>query len=71
MAIEEPCAGLCNHGYCSSASCRVSGGLHTKRPGKAFFNGGPVEIVLVVGSCCHDKHTVRKSGAASEVRNDV
>ena len=71
VAIKEPCAGLCDPGDCSSASCRVSGGFHTKRSGKGLFNGGPVKIVLVVGGCCHDKKAVRKSGAAFEVCNDV
>ena len=59
MAIKKPCAGLCNHGYCSSASCRVSDGFYAKRSGIGLFDGRSVEVVVV--SCCrHDKEAVGK-----------
>ena len=48
MAIKKPCAGLCNHGYCSSASCRVSDGFYAKRSGIGLFDGRSVEVVLAV-----------------------
>ena len=51
---------MCNHGYCSSASCRVSDGFHAKRSGIGLFGGGSVEVVLVVSGCRHDKKAVGK-----------
>jgi len=71
VAVKKPCAGLCNHGYSSSASCRVSDGFYAKRSGKGLFDGGSVEVVLVVSCCRHDKEAVGKAGAAFEVFNDM
>ena len=71
MAIKKPCAGLGKHGYCSSASCRVSDGFHAKRSGKGLFDGGSVKVVLVVSCCRHNKEAVGKAGAAFEVFNDM
>ena len=70
VAIKKICAGLCNRGCCS-ASCRVGDGLHAKRSGIGLFDGGSVEVVLVVSGCRHDKEAVGKVGAAFEVCNDM
>ena len=69
--IKKTCAGLCDHGYCGSASCRVRDGFHAKRSGKGLFDGGPVKIVLVVSGCRHDKKAVGKAGAAFKCETNV
>ena len=71
MAIKESCTWLCNHGYCSSTSCRVGDGFYAKCSGKVLLDGGSVEVVLVVSGSRHDEEAVGKAGAVLDTSDDL